>query len=189
MMKPRNNHRNKAVTVKARQPAEKSSNKRRQKMLRYVVDNLTGQKPIPIPNSPTRQKEDYKSFYLRKSTWEAIRTSRGWYGRGATVRFAESLGVTRQYAWDLITQRCGCSSNVMRKIIALLGMDRPIIIKGMEHYQCWCVLFEMTCQREASPNHPIYNLAKYNGEVPYDKYSPAGQARARDYKVETMGDT
>jgi hypothetical protein len=162
-------------------PKKKSSDKRRRKKRGFVVNNFT---PPPL----TRQKEDYKSFYLRKSTWEAIRTSRGWYGRGATVRFAEALGVTRQYAWDIITQRCGCSSNVMRKIIALLGMDRPIVIKGQDHYQCWCVLFEMVCQREANPNHPIYNQMKYAGEVPYSKYSESANLRKRDYDTEKVDD-
>jgi hypothetical protein len=74
----------------------------------------------------------------------------------------------------------------MRKIVALLGMDRPIIIKGHEHYQCWCSLFEMTCQREANPNHPIFNIAKYNGEVPYVKYSDAAELRSRDYETEQV---
>lgn len=137
----------------------------------------------------TRQKEDYKSFYLRKSTWEAIRISRNWGIRGAACRFAEALGITRQYAWDIITQRCGCSSNVMRKIIGLLGMDRPIQVKGHDQYQCWCSLFEMVSMRECDKSHPIYNLCKYNGEVPYNKYSPSANARSKDYKVEKSAES
>lgn len=151
----------------------------RPKKTRFVVSHFTA-------GPRTCQKETYQSFYLRKSTWDAIRTSRGWHGRGATVRFAESLGVTRQYAWDLVTQRCGCSSNVMRKIIALLGMDRPIKVRGLDQYQCWCILFEMTPMRESNPNHPIFNEAKYKGEVPYSKYSEAANLRSRDYKTEQV---
>jgi hypothetical protein len=122
----------------------------------------------------TYQKEDYKSFYLKKKTWEAICSSRGWHGRGSITRFAEEIGVTRQYASGLVSGACGCSSNVMRKIIGLLGIN-----KG-----CWCHLFEKNSTHGMHPNHPIVNQAKFMGEVPYQLYSPSAGLRSADYETE-----
>jgi plasmid maintenance system antidote protein VapI len=132
--------------------------------------------PPNVRKKPTSQKqrEDYKSFYLKKSTWDAIRISRGWGERGAISRFADELRITRQYAADLVRCNCGCSSNVIRRIVDLLGIKEG----------CWCHLFDKTNLREVDNNHPIFNQMKYNGEVPYERFSPSADARAKDYKVE-----
>jgi predicted metal-binding protein len=124
----------------------------------------------------TKQREDYRSFYLKRSTWDAIRISRGWVGKGAASRFAETIGITRQYASEIINQRCGCSSNVMRKIIDLLGIKEG----------CWCHLFDRNCMVDFDPNHPIYNQEKYMGVIPYTKHSTAAEMRNLDYPVEKL---
>lgn len=121
--------------------------------------------------------EDYKSFYLKTSTWKAIIISRGWTRFGGVSRFAEAIGITRQYASEIVHQRCGCSSNVMRRIISLLGIKRG------EH---WCHLFDMTPDIDIDPNHPMFNMEKYNGVMPYSKYSSSAELRKKDYKVEEM---
>lgn len=119
-------------------------------------------------------REDYRSFYLKKTTWEAIKISRGWPSYGAISRFAEEIRITRQYAADIVSCNCGCSSNVIRRIVDMLGIKEG----------CWCHLFDRTNMREVDPNHPIFNQMKYNGEIPYEKYSPSAEARSRDYSVE-----
>lgn len=134
----------------------------------------TAQESVSRNLTPTRQREDYKSFYLKKTTWEAIRVSRGWKEYGSISRLAEELRITRQYATDIVHCNCGCSSNVIRRIVDLLGIREG----------CWCHLFDKTNLREASPNHPIFNQMKYDGEVPYERYSPSAEAKAGDYKVE-----
>lgn len=126
----------------------------------------------------TRQREDYKSFYLKKSTWKIIKTSRGWPEKSAISRFAYELNITRQYARDLVKQNVGCSSNVMRKIIEFLGIREG----------CWCHLFDKQRLDESDPRHPVFqeaNQAKYMGEVPYDKHSESAEERKNDYGVET----
>lgn len=120
-------------------------------------------------------REDYRSFYMKEKTWEAICTSRGWGGRGSVARFAESINITRQYAHGLVNRTFGCSSNVMRKIIDLLGLKSG----------CWCHLFDKYNVKGIDPNHPLYNQMKTNGEVPYTEYSESAHLRSVDYKTET----
>lgn len=119
-------------------------------------------------------KEEYKSFYLKKAVWEAIRIARNWQGRGSISRFAEELEITRQYAHLIVSGKAGCSSFVMRKIKRLLGINGS----------CWCHMFEENRADNVNPNHPIFNQAKYNGEIPYIRYSPSAELRAKDYETE-----
>ena len=130
---------------------------------------------LVVPNAT--YKEDYRSFFLKKTTWDAIRYSRGWPERGAITRFATELHVCRQYAWDIVTQRTGCSTNVMNKIINILGLP---------HDACWCHLFDRVSMRNVDRNHPIFNQMKYQGEMPYSHLSPSANARRRDYNVESL---
>jgi hypothetical protein len=133
--------------------------------------------------SPTRQGEEYRSFYLKATTWEAIKISRGYEGRGATSKFAAEINVARQYAADLVSNKVGCSSNVMRKVIALFGLDKP---NAKGSHQCWCHLFDFDpLPEKVNYNSPKYNMAKFNGEVPYTQYSANAELRKNDMVVET----
>jgi len=162
-------HKNERIFKRARRCIKKARRVSKiilQSVVRNVRYNMTC----------TRQKEDYRSFYLKKTTWDAIRISRGWTGKGAASRFSEAIGITRQYGSEIINQRCGCSSNVMRKIIDLLGIKDG----------CWCHLFDKNCMVDHDPNHPIYNEQKYMGEIPYSKYSPSADSRKKEYSVEKL---
>jgi plasmid maintenance system antidote protein VapI len=119
-------------------------------------------------------REEYRSFFIKKSAWEAIRALKGWHKRGSISRFAEELGITRQYASLIVGGKAGCSSFVMRKIKRLVGINGS----------CWCHLFEETRVDDVDLDHPIYNQAKYNGEVPYQRYSSSAELRDKDYKTE-----
>jgi hypothetical protein len=124
-----------------------------------------------------RRGEDYKSFYLKKGTWDAIRCSRGWGGRGEVARFAEAINITRQYAAEIVKGNIGCSTNVISKIVTLLGIKD----------ECWCHLFERHREVEMPLNHPLYNHLKHIGEVPYAQDSHSALFRSKDYPAETMG--
>lgn len=132
----------------------------------------------------SEQREDYMSFYLKRSTWELICSLNGWKPNGnptertgAQEKFSKQINVSKQYISMMLSGKRGCSSNVMRKIIRYLNMeDRP-----------WCHLFELHNTLNIDPNHPIYNSAKYMGEIPYTQYSHNGHARENDYSVEIEG--
>lgn len=121
--------------------------------------------------------EEYKSFYLKRSVWEAIKLTHGWHDRGGISRFAEHLGITRQYAALIVSGKAGCSAFVMRKIKRLLNINGS----------CWCHLFEDSRCDSQDENHPIsqsLNHVKYMGEIPYNRYSISGEQRKSDYHVE-----
>ena len=122
-----------------------------------------------------KQAESYRSFYMKKTTWQAICFSRGWNGRGSVSKFAESINITRQYASGIVNGSLGCSSNVMRKIIDLLGIKRD----------CWCHLFDRYNWNGVDSNHPIFNALKLSGEVPYEPLSESAAFRSLDYPAET----
>ncbi len=141
-------------------------------MIRQLVNKFVKDK---LPSD----REEYRSFYLKKSSWQAIQISRGWRKRGAISRFAEEIGITRQYASMIVNGKAGCSSFVMRKIKRLVGINGS----------CWCHLFEESRVDDVDPNHPIYNQAKYNGEVPYQEFSSSAELRNKDYKTEIKKNT
>lgn len=121
-------------------------------------------------------KEEYKSLYLKKRTWRAIKDSRGWHRRGSIALFAKCIGITRQYAGGLVNQELGCSTNAIRKIVDFLGIK-----KG----ECWCHLFEMAREEKSiNPDHPLFNFAKHAGEVPYKNNSLSSDLRKLDYDAE-----
>lgn len=119
---------------------------------------------------------EYCHFYLRKDAWEAIRLLFNWPVRGAKTRFAEALGICREYARLIVDQRVGCSAEAMYRIKNLVKCP-----EGM----CWCHLFTERSGDPLPPNHPIYSAAKYNGVLPYEKYSSSAELRSRDYPTET----
>jgi hypothetical protein len=130
----------------------------------------------------TRQGEDYRSFYLKPTTWEAIKIRMGHEGRGSISRFADEINVARQYATDLVSNKVGCSSNVMRKVISLFGLDKP---DSKGNTQRWCHLFDFDpLPDKINYNSHKFNMAKMNGEIPYTQYSSSGEARKRDMNVE-----
>ena len=123
----------------------------------------------------TSQGETYKTFYLKKRTWQYICERKRWTGRGSIARFASEIGITRQYARMISGGLVGCSSNVMRRIIDMLGYRAG---------ECWCDLFEFHNIEGVDQNHPIWNQAKSLGEVPYTHYSDVADMRSQDYDVE-----
>lgn len=128
--------------------------------------------------STKRYYEEYKSFYLRKSVWEAIKLTRGWHKRGAISRFAECLGITRSMAARIVSGEDGCSAWMMRRIKRFMGINGA----------CWCHLFEEVRCDDLDPNHPAQapNEAKYRGEAPYNHLSKSAELRSADYRTETL---
>lgn len=130
-------------------------------------------------HKPTNQREGYRHLYLKRSTWELIQLAHGWSGRGSVKAFADSIGVTRQYASGLVTNSFGCSTNVQVMIKDLLGIKDD---------ECFCHLFSIR-RRNVSANHPIHNQSKYMGEIPYIEDSISAKFRRLDYPAESEQST
>lgn len=118
----------------------------------------------------------HSNLYLRKDVWEAIRKSHNWAKRGSASKLAKVLGCTRQYADMIINQKVGCSAWVIYQIVRLVNIP-----KG----DCWCYMFVRGKEIDVDPNHPRWNYAKYEGEMPYGKYSSSAEMRKQDYDTET----
>ncbi len=125
---------------------------------------------------PNSKKEEYRSFYLKKEVWQAIRKSKGWPERGSATRLAEQLHITRQYAAMILSGAAGCSAFLMLKIKRFVGIPEG---------QCWCFMFDDIRVKGVDDNHPIFNQLKYGGEVPYGRYSLSGEFRKKEYHAET----
>lgn len=125
------------------------------------------------------QGESYESLYLKRKTWEALKSINNWPERGATSRLAEAIGVTRQYASGIVAGNheggCGVSTNIAIRIKNLLG------IRG----GCWCHLFEERKAVGIDPNHPLFNKSKFDGVMPYREHSLSAEHRKLDYPAET----
>lgn len=141
-------------------------------MLKRLFQRRTKVDKIVLP------KVNYNHFYLVPEKWEAIRKSRGWAKRGAASRLAENLNprCTRQFTAMVINETCGCSSSFMAAYVDLVGIPEG---------QCWCHLFRRRRTKNIDTNHPIFNQLKYDGEIPYEKYSLSGEFRKGSYGAET----
>jgi len=112
---------------------------------------------------------------LKKEVWEGIKKTKCWKERGAISRFAEYLGVSRQYAQMVISNGVGLSAVLMLKIIDLTG--------NISNHR-WSELFEIVRHGDFDENHPAFNIDKYLGEKPYSRYSASTEERSKDYPVE-----
>ena len=118
---------------------------------------------------------EYQHFFLRREVWQAIKKTHGWKNHGAITKFAECLGITRQYADMLVKQKAGCSADAMRRILKFLGIKNG---------ECWCHVFSFHEDMDVDPKHPIYNSFKHDGAVPYEEYSDSAELRKKDYRAE-----
>jgi hypothetical protein len=70
----------------------------------------------------------------------------------------------------------GCSAVMMTKIADLMNIPNG---------GCFCHFFDRNKMLDrVGRDHPLFNMAKYQGEIPYKKYSISALGRERDYNVE-----
>jgi transcriptional regulator with XRE-family HTH domain len=106
-----------------------------------------------------------------------IKEVKGWR---TDREMAEALGITRAYVSMLAARRVSVSHNVILRLAYLLGS-----VSGK-----WWVHYEIVNSGEPiDPDHPIWNQEKYQGRMPYGRFSSSAELRKKDYKVEvrTLG--
>lgn len=120
-----------------------------------------------LPNPAPNLKLVFKTGEVEK-----IKDLKGW---GSDREMAEGLGITRAYVSMMANRRVSVSHNVILRLAYLLGN-----LQGK-----WWIHYEIINSGEpVDANHPLWNSAKYHGEIPYNRYSPNAELRSRDYKVE-----
>lgn len=102
-----------------------------------------------------------------------IRRAKGWR---TDREMAEALGVTRAYVSMMAARRVSVSHNIILRLAYLLGS-----IRGN-----WWIFYEIIESGEpVDRDHPLWNEDKYQGKVPYNRYSSSADLRSRDYEIET----
>lgn len=124
--------------------------------------------PNPIPGL---------KLVFKKDAMITIKRAKGWH---TDREMAEALGVTRAYVSMLAARRVSASHNIILRLAYLLGN-----IHGN-----WWVFYEIIDSGEpVDSNHPIWNQEKYEGKIPYTRFSSSAELRNKDYKTEHIKKT
>ena len=123
-----------------------------------------GRLPNPAPNL---------KLVFKKGSIEQIKEVKGWR---TDREMAEALGITRAYVSMMAARRVSVSHNVILRLAFLLG---SLTGKWWVHYEI------VEFGEPIDQNHPLWNNEKYQGRVPYARYSSSAELRKRDYLVET----
>ena len=119
--------------------------------------------PNPIPGL---------KLVFKNGEVDKIKDIKGWR---TDREMAEALGITRAYVSMLAARRVSVSHNVILRLAYLLGN-----LRGN-----WWIHYEIVNSGEpVDPDHPLWNEEKYQGRIPYSRYSSSAELRSRDYKVE-----
>lgn len=110
---------------------------------------------------------------MKKGAIDLIKRVKGWKTDDA---MAQALGFTKAYIGRLKNRNAKVSENVIIRVSVALGSISDN----------WWIFYEIRpTSRTKTANSQCYNLEKYNGNMPYSKYSLAGKFRQEcDEKVE-----
>lgn len=111
-------------------------------------------------------------IYMRPGAIETIRMAKG---IKSDSELAEDLQVTRQYVSNLRHRRATVTATVIVRLAVLMGNIQ----------RNWWIYFEiLPTHKQKTPNSMELNYEKHRGQLPYSKYSPDGNFRKLDGKVE-----
>lgn len=108
---------------------------------------------------------------LKRDAWDTAKKCKGWknYADGA-----RAMGLTRQSLMMADKTRVQIGPDFMCRWAACMGN-----ITGN-----WHTHFEIIPHGVVDTNHPLWNKAKSEGLIPYERYSPTADFRKNDYLVE-----
>ena len=111
-------------------------------------------------------------LYMKRGAIEMIRVAKG---LKSDSELADALMLTRQYISNLRHRRSTVTATVIGRLAVLMGNIQ----------KNWWIYFEiLPTHKYKTPNSMEFNYEKYRGEIPYTKYSPSGNMRMLDGKVE-----
>jgi transcriptional regulator with XRE-family HTH domain len=134
---------------------------------------LTGNNPKKRRTRVIRHDPMFEyELFLKPGALDSIRKAKGYKN---WTELADALKITKQYLSNLKTGTVGVSHTFIIRIAVLLNnLDDK-----------WWTFYEIRpTKRKLSLNSPIFNQEKYDGKLPYAKYSPSGNARKVDGVVE-----
>lgn len=134
----------------------------------FKLNGIFQKKKVFSPNPAPNLKLVFKDGAI-----DLIKKVKGWH---TDREMAEALGITRAYVSMMSKRRVSVSHNIILRLAYLLGS-----IQGK-----WWIHYDIIDSGEPiDPDHPLWNEEKYQGRIPYNRYSSSADLRNRDYKVET----
>lgn len=91
-------------------------------------------------------------------------------GIASDAELARELGITRQYFCQLKKRNAPVTAGIITRVAWLVGS-----VKGS-----WWFPYDMQYRGEIDTTKSKYNMAKFKGELPYEKYSLAAAFRSID---------
>ena len=117
---------------------------------------------LPNPNHEYR-------LVFKKGAIATIKKAKGWK---TDSEMARTLGITRSYISMLRATRVSVTANIITRLAAQLGNTEGN----------WWSHFEIIPWGVQDMNHPVWNMEKLNGRVPYTGFSL--HAGGRNYNAE-----
>lgn len=134
----------------------------------FKLNNIFRKKKSYLPNPVPGLK-----LVFKKRAIEDIKRVKGWKD---DKEMAQALGFTRAYISMLSKGRVEATVEVIKRLAYVLG--------GLTGK--WWVHYEIIDSGEpVDPDHPLWNQAKLEGQILYNRYSSSAELRSRDYRTET----
>lgn len=123
---------------------------------------------LPNPNYEYR-------IIFKNGAVETIKRAKGWH---TDAQMARALGLTRQYVSMLHRTKVNVTSTVITRVAAQMGNTESN----------WWIYYDIVPWGLVDRRHPVWNQAKYMGEMPYNEFSSSAELRKQDYRVESEKD-
>jgi transcriptional regulator with XRE-family HTH domain len=134
----------------------------------FKLNGIFRKKKSFLPNPAPALK-----LVFKKGAIERIKEVKGW---PSDKEMAQALGFTRAYISMLTKRRAEVTVEVIKRLAYVLG---GLTGKWWVHYDI------IDSGEPIDPDHPLWNEEKYQGRIPYNRYSSSAELRKRDYKVES----
>lgn len=135
--------------------------------LKSILRNLSRKHKSYLPDPAPGLKLVFKVKAV-----EVIKAAKGWR---TDAEMAQALGITRAYVSMMAKRRVSVSHNVILRLSYLMGNVQAK----------WWIFYEIIDAGEpVAKNHPLWNMEKYEGRIPYMRFSPMADIRRQDYPLE-----
>lgn len=137
-------------------------------ILSALLSGVLQKKAPKVTRRVTNDKLQY-AFFFKIGFIEAQMIQKGC---DSYAEFGKLMGITRQQVDRLAKQKIKVTDDTMIRWAMITGLDDR-----------WHVAFEiLPCGLKKPDNHQQFNMGKYKGELPYEKYSIAAEKRKIDDK-------
>lgn len=110
---------------------------------------------------------------FKKGALKSIMKVKGWKSYQSV---ANALGFTRQYIQMLDKTKVAVTAEVISRVAVCTGSTTDN----------WWIHYELIPWGVENLNHPVWNMEKHNGKIPYVEHSISSEFRSLDYPAENI---